>query len=137
MRKIIIFSDGSLQSKALEYELSHPLDPDIGFNIHRINVELGKEGRPDLERYFEEIQKLENNHKFDSDILALTRMNHPNLEIFLLFLHYSGEDFKKFDIEYQLKQIRAKYPNIPIVCAYRFMTRKTIESNAKKYGIKQ
>ena len=133
MRKIILFCDGSLESKVLEYQLSHPLEPDIGFNIQRIDVKLDKDGKPDLERYFHQIQKLENNHKLDPNILTPTR----NTTKYEVFLHYNGEDFKKFEIEKELNQIREKYPNLIIVCAYQFITRQVVERNAIKYGIKQ
>jgi hypothetical protein len=133
LRKIILFCDGSLESKVLEYQLSHPLEPDIGFNIQRIDVKLDKDGKPDLERYFHQIQKLENNHKFDPNIPTLTR----NTTKYEVFLHYNGEDFKKYEIEKELNQIREKYPNLTIVCAYQFITRQVVERNAIKYGIKQ
>lgn len=131
MRKIILFCDGSIESKVLEYELSHPLEPDIGFNIQRIDVKLDKDGKPGLEKYFHQIQKLENNHKIYSDIST------RDATTFEVFLHYNGEDFKKFEIEKELIQIREKYPNLTIVCAYQYTTHQVVERNAKKYGIKQ
>jgi hypothetical protein len=126
LRNIVLFCDGSLESKVLEYQLSHPLEPDIGFNIQRIDVKSDNDGKPDLERYFHQIQKLENNHKFDSDISI------RDATTFEVFLHYNGEEFKKFEIEKELNQIRGKYPNLTVVCTYQFMTDQVVECNAKK-----
>jgi hypothetical protein len=106
MGKVIVFDDGSIQSQVLKKECE---------NNQSIEVETQtiKANPKSIEKYIEKVKD-----KTSS-----------------VYLPFTLEDFNKYDIDTQRKNIATKYPEISIFYAYEFMTNDAVLERAKGYGL--
>jgi len=106
----IIFDDGSIESKVLQYELK------TSYDITTVQVEKYE----DLPKWLDEaIKKTEGLFK----------------GIIKIILHFPFEDYVQKDIRDQMMALERKHPNIRIIPWYEQAPRDGIKNRAANYGI--
>jgi len=106
----IIFDDGSIESKVLQYELK------TSYDITVVPVEKYE----DLPKWLDEaIKKTEGLFK----------------GIIKIILHFPFEDYVQKDIRDQMMALERKHPNIRIIPWYEQAPRDNIKNRAANYGI--
>jgi len=103
--KVYLFDDGTIESKLLKHE---------------------SERNPDIE-----IEVIKRVYKPDNITNYLDAV--PNDAI--VHLHFTKEDFLKYDIDSQRNKIRSLSPNLSLFFAYEFLNKDVAVSKAQLAGI--
>jgi len=103
--KVYLFDDGTIESKLLKHE---------------------SERNPDIE-----IEVIKRVYKPDNITNYLDAV--PNDAI--VHLHFTKEDFLKYDIDAQRNEIRSLLPNLSLFFAYEFLNKEVAVSKAQLAGL--
>jgi len=112
--KVFIFDDGSVESQLLAFECEN--NPAV--KVEKIKTSLNP-------------KKIEETYigKLPKSVL------NANNKVAKVHMHFSSEDFAKFDVGSQRNQINAYYPNLSIFYAYEHMTKDTIKTRLDAYNV--
>jgi len=108
----IVFNDGSLESKVLQFELK------TSYDIQVIDV-------PKYSNLQEWVEK------------AIEYTENTIKGILKIILHFPIEDYIQKDIRTEMMEIQRKNPNLRIIAWYEQAPRTNIANRAANYGIKQ
>jgi hypothetical protein len=106
----IVFNDGSLESKVLQFELKTSYDLEV------VNVDKYE----DLQKWIEK---------------AIEYTEGAFKGIIKIILHFPFEDYVTKDIRTQMMEIQRKNPNLRIIAWYEQAPRDGLKNRAANYGI--
>jgi len=108
----IIFDDGSIESKVLQYELK------TSYDITTVSVNQYQPG--DLQKW------IEKSIEITEGLLK---------GIVKIILHFPFEDYVQKDIRTEMMELQRKNPNLRIIAWYEQAPRDNIKNRAANYGI--
>jgi len=108
----IIFDDGTIESKVLQYELK------TSYDLQVVNVDAYQPG--DLQKWLEK---------------AIEYTEGTLKGILKIILHFPFEDYVQKDIRTQIMELERKHPNIRIIPWYEQAPRQGLQNRAANYGI--
>ena len=114
-RKIIVFDDKSVQFQVLEAEKSK----DKTKELVKVPVNADPSKKIDLVNdYFTKIDQ----NTLKDDVVKIE-------------LHFTLEDYDKYDLDNQINELRNKYKNVGFIKTYALMSRQKLERLAQKIGV--
>ena len=106
MSKVIVFDDGTIQAQVLQHECKE----NKSIEVESVSIKANPKS---IEKYIEKIKDKSSS----------------------VYLPFTLEDFNKYDIDSQRKNIATKYPDVNIFYAYEFMTNDAVLERAKGFGL--